>query len=428
MNNKLEVVPFERSFASHYKSKYWSKKNNITPDKVFKSTKTKYYFSCDKCTHEYLASLDNMIRCDDGCAYCANKLLCNDENCKECFEKSFASIPLAKNWSDKNQTSPREVFKSSQKKYLFECEKCLHKYKKILTHITRQNSGCPFCANKSLCNDDKCESCFKKSFASHSKSNEWSSKNEKKPRDVSIYSHQKIFFDCLKCGHIYLKTISCFKKYDSGCPYCANQKLCNEENCNICYDKSFASHLKSKYWSNKNQTSPRNSFRSSNSKFLFNCPDCNEEYEAALNNINAGYWCYCTKNKTEQKLFDFLKQKYNNIIKQKTFSWCKKKNLLRFDFLIENLKIIIELDGPQHFKQIKNWNLTKTKEYDKYKMKSANDHNYSIIRIYQDDVWKDKNDWQNKLIKCIKKYDKITNIFIGEIYRTSELAINCLII
>ncbi len=50
-------------------------------------------------------------------------------------------------------------------------------------------------------------------------------------------------------------------------------------------------------------------------------------------------------------------------------------------------------------------------------MKSTNDHNYSIIRIIQDDVWNDKNNWQQNLTDAIKFYDQPINILIGEIYK-----------
>jgi len=51
---------------------------------------------------------------------CSDKKLCDKEDCKKCFEKSFASHEKAKYWSNKNELKPRQVFKSSGKKYFFE--------------------------------------------------------------------------------------------------------------------------------------------------------------------------------------------------------------------------------------------------------------------------------------------------------------------
>ena len=43
------------------------------------------------------------------------RTLCNDENCQTCFNKSFASHPKAKYWSDKNGVSARKIIKGSKK-------------------------------------------------------------------------------------------------------------------------------------------------------------------------------------------------------------------------------------------------------------------------------------------------------------------------
>ena len=55
---------------------------------------------------------------------------------------------------------------------------------------------------------------------------------------------------------------------NSWCPYCANKDLCDEnKDCKQCYHKSFASHEKSKYWSDKNELKPINVFLNSNLKY-----------------------------------------------------------------------------------------------------------------------------------------------------------------
>ena len=78
--------------------------------------------------------------------------------------------------------------------------------------------------------------------------------------------------------------------------------------------------------------------------------------------------------------------------------------------------IIIELDGIQHFYQISNWKSPNEQfENDVNKMKKANDNNYCMIRILQEDVWKDNFDWYTELKRAINKIlndKKIQNIFI----------------
>ena len=43
---------------------------------------------------------------------------------------------------------------------------------------------------------------------------------------------------------------------------------------------------------------------------------------------------------------------------------------------------------------------------------------YSVIRIYQEDVWADRHDWKENLLEVIKKYDEPINIFISTIYKS----------
>lgn len=99
-----------------------------------------------------------------------------------------------------------------------------------------------------------------------------------------------------------------------------------------------------------------------------------------------------------------------------------------FYFFIPELNLIIELDGIQHFKDVSLFRDTteKNQQRDKLKMNLANKNGYSILRIYQDNVWNDKNNWREKLLQNIKKYDTITNICIGEIYNTVEIYKHCI--
>ena len=107
---------------------------------------------------------------------------------------------------------------------------------------------------------------------------------------------------------------------------------------------------------------------------------------------------------------------YNKLKQQYKVEWCKKINFLPFDFCIEKYKIIIELDGPQHFEQISNWSSPEeNQKNDKYKMGCANNNGFSIIRILQEDVFYDTYNWLDELkesIEKIKNENKIQNIFL----------------
>jgi very-short-patch-repair endonuclease len=133
-------------------------------------------------------------------------------------------------------------------------------------------------------------------------------------------------------------------------------------------------------------------------------------------------------NKTEYKFFEKIKEFYPKIKRQYKVEWCKNKQCLPYDFAIEELKIIIELDGEQHFTQVSNWSSPKIQiENDKFKTECANKNGFSVIRILQDDVSKDNFDWLTEIQLSISKIineQKNQNIFICKNNKYELLQLN----
>jgi very-short-patch-repair endonuclease len=81
-------------------------------------------------------------------------------------------------------------------------------------------------------------------------------------------------------------------------------------------------------------------------------------------------------------------------------------------------KIWFEVDGIAHFEQVAKW---KTPEHnrkrDLYKMKCANKNGFSIIRILQEDIFKNRYHWLIELCDNIEKItkddrDRVQNIYM----------------
>ena len=412
------IICYNRSFASHERNKNWSEKNELSARQVFKSSNFKYFLKCFECNHEFERGL-NEITNGSFCPYCANKKLCDNNDCQLCYQKSFASHEINKNWSEKNELSARQVFKSSNLKYFLKCFECNHEFEKSLHDISNKNQFCPYCANQKLCDNNDCESCYEKSFASHERSKNWSEKNELSARQVFKKSDsKKHLLKCEKCTHEFKAILYCVTVLNCFCPYCAHRKLCDNNECKSCYEKSFANHEKSKNWSEKNKLSARQVFMCSGLKYWFIC-DHDHEFEIRPKHINENKWCSKCVNKTEQMLYDWLLKYFQSseIKTQVKFEWCKNDKtdkFLPFDFVIDHLKIIIELDGEQHFSQIMNWKSpVETLKYDKYKMECANKNNYNVIRLLQEDVYNGKYNWQDRLIELLIKHNEPKNFFIG---------------
>ena len=343
--------------------------------------------------------------------YCGKKnYLCRNIDCKICFNKSFGKSDKAKYWSDKNVLQPHEVFISCNKKFFFNCE-CGHEFYKTPNSIDK-NEWCGFCGGRNLCKDYKCKQCYHKSFMSNKKAKFWSKKNKISPREVTACSSRKFYFDCKVCGHEIYKSLS---KVSIGrwCGFCNGRDLCENSECNFCLIRSFENSKKAKYWSKKNILTPRQVRICSNKKFYFECEKGHEFYMTPAN-IKINRWCKFCVNKTEEKMFKSLSKKYPTLIHNYRAEWCKNKltgRILPFDFSIPELKILLELDGDQHFSHLRNWGDPKENHIrDVYKMKIANKNGYRMIRILQMDVYNDKYDWMNELITNIEKLSKTKKI------------------
>ena len=146
-----------------------------------------------------------------------------------------------------------------------------------------------------------------------------------------------------------------------------------------------------------------------------NCKNHGEFIQKPYKHLQ-GSGCPICINKTEAKLYENLLPLYPSLQTQFKQEWCKKLKFLPFDFCIPEHKIIIELDGIQHFQQVSNWSSPEEQfENDKYKEECANENGYSIIRLLQEDVFNDSYDWVKELcnaIEEIKVSDDIINTYL----------------
>jgi very-short-patch-repair endonuclease len=249
-------------------------------------------------------------------------------------------------------------------------------------------------------------------------------KNKKKPKDVFLKSELKYLFDCNKCGHEFsAKPLKINRGY--WCPYCSNliPKICkSSKKCKICFSKSVAGNkLIMKSWSSKNAVSADEVSINSRNSYSFECYGCEcvvkiapykitksqircklcNEREIELKKQNI-------KNKTEKKLSEWLSEKKFKCQLQFNKSWCKNIRNLPFDIAIENLNMIIEIDGFQHFQDVAHWNsnVENVRQRDVYKTYQCIKNGYSIIRVLQSDIWYDRNDWKKRILSLLEKHNK----------------------
>ena len=404
------ITCYSRSFANHQRAACWSEKNEMKPYEVLRSSNKLYLFTCPDCNHEINIALNRIIS-GGWCKYCNHGCLCEDESCLFCFQQSFASHPMADLWSPTNALSARQVSRGNDNKFIFDCRDCHHSYA-VTIYSIKHDKHCPYCSNQKLCEKDDCTLCFEKSCASHPIHRAWSPENELQPRQVFLQSNKKMKFTCLVCKHPYETKVNHYYNRGGSCPYCSNKYLCVEEDCRSCFQKSFASHPQIHCWSTKNKQHPRTMFKGSEKVGIFDCDICHSEFSSRLYNVLTGYWCPYCKKKTEAKVLAFLKNEEGEWSTQNRFEWgrfSKNNHFMPFDFVSLSKKMMIEVDGAQHFTQVSNWSSPESVQVkDIEKIQKCVREGFSIIHIHQVDIWNDTYDWKTVLRREIKYLSELT--------------------
>ena len=213
----------------------------------------------------------------------------------------------------------------------------------------------------------------------------------------------------MKCpkGHIVINTtIHNFVYNENGCFKCNRSEPWThrrEEFKRICEKRNYILITDEKGWK-EGTKKDGNDF-----KPRMKCPKGHIVIDTSISNfVNRERGCPKCINKTETNVLEHIENKYGNykITHQFKQDWCKNidtKCYLPFDICIEDLKIIIEIDGDQHFTSENRFDKGEEKmfklrrEKDLYKIERARDNGYNMIRLYQPDVWDDTIHWKQNI-------------------------------
>lgn len=302
-------------------------------------------------------------------------------------------------------------------------EKCSHNFIATISNVTTsfddnpKNNGFPFCSGKSG------KVCIHLSFG-RLFPNIASELHPTKNKNINVNSllpnsHKILYFLCpikFECGceHCYPAHVShrTRTKNPTNCPFCTHKQFC-------IHTSLMTTHPEiSSEWDYELNDNLLPSEFSYGSRKIINwiCPnDITHKYSLAIRDRtldNRGCKnCYGTTEAILNKSLLTIKNiTTNNPIKIKwccSFEWCKNPttgNKLKFDFLVLDFNVLIELDGEQHFNDVKHFNsfVENQQLNDVYKMICAIENGYSVIRLIQMDVKKNKNDWKNKLINLLQ--------------------------
>ena len=408
-------------------AKQWhpTKNGNLIPSQVSVSSGRNIWWLCEKtcsngCVHEYTQRPAEKTGQKHGCPYCKNQ--------KICIHGSLAyKFPdISKEWhpTKNGEVKPETVSSGSHTKYWWLCSigcknACVHEWEAEVNNRTFAKSGCPYCVSftEKVC---KCQSL---GGLFPSLLSEWDPTNEIDPYKIPPKSSKTAKWICKNtcsygciCNHSYEAVIH---NRSNGtinncnqCPRCMYHGI-------ICKHTSVSSiPILLNEWhptKNGNLKADEVSIKTAKTRIWWKCSiNSKHEWDTLLfSRVSMKTGCPNCVHKTEKLLLDFL-TKYYSIIRNFKLDSCKNKSHLPYDFYIPEKKVIIELDGLQHFEQVSNWN-PPDKKRDIYKMKKAEESGYKVIRIFQEDVYNNDEVWlENNLLNEIKSTD-CSHVFISSV-------------
>lgn len=216
---------------------------------------------------------------------------------------------------------------------------------------TLKGSGCPYLTHNPLVysgfND------LKTKYPKIVKDWDYEKNGNLKPDMVTYASHKKVYWKCEK-GHSWCIEVKKRTLENHNCPICSNQKVLEGYN-------DLASHPKygylAKEWhpTKNGDLKPTMIMPFSNKKVYWLCPN-GHTYQASLcNRTRLGQGCRECAGSAIEKLAYSILRKYN-IEFDREYSF--KNNIeigkYRYDIYMKKFKMIVELDGEQHFKSAKS--------------------------------------------------------------------------
>lgn len=282
--NMLDMLPlpFPGSSVLDQKpglAKEWHpiKNGKLAPGDVTPFSNKKIWWKCSR-GHEWEAIIGDRTN-GTNCPYCGNKKACKD-NCLATINPA-----LAEEWhpTKNGKLTPEDVTPYSNKRIWWQCQN-RHEWEAGANNRSAGH-GCPYCAGQRVTKETSLA--VKKPHLAA----EWHpAKNGKlTPRDVMPGTHKKVWWQCRE-GHSWEASVS--NRSKSGCPFCGNKKVC-EDNCLARKNSQLA-----KEWNsikNGNLT-PRDIVPGSHKKVWWKC-NKGHEWEAKVVDRSNGNGCRLCRRK-----------------------------------------------------------------------------------------------------------------------------------
>ena len=318
----------------------FEKNGNLTPKDVSFASAKKVWWKCEK-GHEWESRVFSRTKNKSGCPVCCGKKTDKTSNLLVLYPS------IAAEWHpNKNDVKIEDVVVGSGKVYWWKCNKG-HEWKTSVRHRTKNETGCPYCCNQKV--DD--ENCLGKLYPELA--SQWHLSNKITPYDIGRYSHKIVSWKCsVADDHIWEASVinRCFK--NNGCPCCAGRKVVNS-NCLQTTHPQIASEWH--YGKNK-RLNPLTVNAQSNEYAWFQCKDNKDHiWRTKIYVRTKGCGCpFCSSSVGETKIETVLNSMNVKYKRQYKNENCKHKRILPFDFAVfkDEKVFLIEFQGRHHYEAI----------------------------------------------------------------------------
>lgn len=310
-----------------------------------------------------------------------NNLKQSNYNPKKFCKTNIYTIENIKNYIKINKINCELLsteYINNSNKLLFKCQECDNEFRMNWNHFLR-GQRCPKCGKKKSSEKQAYSIEYYKSWIKDNRPEYELIGATRIKNDDTILE--------LKCskGHIFKIRWANFK-VGNNCSYCTNKKVLEGYN-DIATVAPWMIKLGVSEEDAKKYTCQ------SSKEIEVICPSCGEVKKTRISTIYAckSIGCTCQSSSYAEKIMISILEQLNlKYIKEFKPNWCKFKHIKedriiqgRYDFMIEDLELIIEMDGGFHFQD--NTLSGQTKEDSQYrdimKDKLAEEHGYKIIRI-----------------------------------------------
>lgn len=343
---------------------------NLTPDKIAASSKSKIWWICPKNSkHQWQAQVYSRHK-GIGCPFCSNRAINDENNLARCFPE------IASQWHyERNRpVLPEQIAPHSGKKFWWKC-KVAEDHIWEASADTRHKAGCPICANRITVNSNA----LTNTHAELLKEWDFERNSHLNPQSINAGSNLKVYWQCkLHKDHFWLAAINkrTAKKNPTGCPFCSNLKIASSN----CLATTHPQLSKEWCYELNGDLIPEKVVWGSHQKVFWRC-EYNSEHiwkativHRASRNQGCPECRITNTSKNELEILFELMLIFNNISPLNNTIWIDHK-IHRVDINIPRLKLVIEYDGSF-------WHLNKV-EKDRQKTHDLIKAGYRVIRLRQ---------------------------------------------